>query len=407
MRGILRLRQLISAALAVAVITGCGEPQTSQPYTGSGQTRQGAPATLTGDMIASALRSSGLPIAEVRVFTAETDPNKLLGRPGQYTAKVSWKDQRARDTEDATVELYPEREAMERRAKYIEELGRQSTLLLQYVYSDPERGAVLRVPKDLTPEQAKDYQTWWATVGTQRKFTPSAPVVLAAPSPAPTQEIAGPVVPTALPVATRAASTQPTAQVPAGVSNANRGITFGKPITLGTGQLAVAAVLATNTTDQVKSFTVKATYRKGAAILGTALGAVNDMRPGQQQAVMLAGIGGIPVDADTVRVDMDTMVREARSTPGAEAAAKITFGRPTVRGTGPLTLVEVEATNGDTAIHSFTVQAAFLRGGELIGVGTGAVNDIAAGQIKTASLAVQGTTTGSDAVVVTVDTMVR
>jgi hypothetical protein len=52
-------------------------------------------APLDNDAIQQALGASGFPIGEVRTFTAETDPNSLLGRPNQYTVKVSWKDARA------------------------------------------------------------------------------------------------------------------------------------------------------------------------------------------------------------------------------------------------------------------------------------------------------------------------
>ena len=63
----------------------------------------GAPVglvALTEDAIVDALSASDLPITNLEVFDAETDPNSLLGRPGQYTVKVSWEDGRLTDSLD-------------------------------------------------------------------------------------------------------------------------------------------------------------------------------------------------------------------------------------------------------------------------------------------------------------------
>ena len=39
-------------------------------------------------------RQSGLPILGWSLFTAETDDERLLGKPGQYSSKVSFSDRR-------------------------------------------------------------------------------------------------------------------------------------------------------------------------------------------------------------------------------------------------------------------------------------------------------------------------
>lgn len=157
----------------------------------------------------------------------------------------------------------------------------------------------------------------------------------------------------------------------------------------------------------MKSFTVKATFKNGDTIAATAAGAVNDLAPGQTRAVTLVSTQSIPERYDSVRVDVDTMVREANSTPGAAAAAMIAFGAPAVRSDGSLTTVDVEVTNRDSTAHSFTVQAAFLKGDQLLSVASGAVNDLAAGQTKTATLISVGSVTGYDKVLLAVDTLVR
>lgn len=86
-----------------------------------------------------------------KVHTEETDPNKLLGRPGQYLAKVNWTERGG----EATIEVYPDAESAKKRAEYVETIGKNSPMLLQYVYVHPTRHAVLRLPKELTPKQAE------------------------------------------------------------------------------------------------------------------------------------------------------------------------------------------------------------------------------------------------------------
>ncbi len=176
---------------------------------------------------------------------------------------------------------------------------------------------------------------------------------------------------------------------PAHAQDAN-GIMFGEPVTLGTTGLATVGVLVTNTSDQVMSFTVKATYKSGDTIVATASGAVNDLMAGQVRAAMLLSMTPIPSAYDGVRVDVDTLVVRQPRTAGADAAAQITFGRPFIRSLGGLSTVEIEVTNSDSAAHSFTVQLAALSSGQIVGVASGAVNDLGAGQTKTASLLASG-----------------
>ena len=111
---------------------------------------------------------------------------------------------------------------------------------------------------------------------------------------------------------------------------------------------------------------------------------------------MLVSTEPIPATAESVRIDVDTMVIDTEMTAGAEAAKRITFGPPAVSSSGGFTQINVEVTNNDTKEHSFTVQALFMQGATLVGIGSGAVNDVAAGQTKTATLIVQGTAEGAE-----------
>jgi hypothetical protein len=202
--------------------------------------------------------------------------------------------------------------------------------------------------------------------------------------------------PTAVPKPTTAPP--PTAAPkPAG----DRGIVFGEVVQLGANTVGVPT---TNASELVKSFTVTATFKNGDTIAGTASGAVNDLPPGQRRAVTLLS-QALPATFDSARVEVTTMVQEARSTPGATAAAKLTFGKPTIKALGNTSSIDVEVTNTDTAQHSAVLGAGFYEGDQLVGVGSGALNDIAGGQTKTATLLVQGKASGDPEL--TVNTVVR
>jgi hypothetical protein len=94
------------------------------------------------------------------IFDAETDPNHLLGRPGQYIAKAVFWDARIGDVERGpeagTVEIFRSNRDLLDRMKYIEEIGRKLPFLLQYQY---RKGlALLRLSKKFTPAQAQEYE---------------------------------------------------------------------------------------------------------------------------------------------------------------------------------------------------------------------------------------------------------
>ena len=49
---------------------------------------------MTATTVANAMIASGVPATIAFTYTAENDPNKLLGRQGGYTSKVSLQDSR-------------------------------------------------------------------------------------------------------------------------------------------------------------------------------------------------------------------------------------------------------------------------------------------------------------------------
>ncbi|HST17041.1 MAG TPA: hypothetical protein VLK36_05190 [Gaiellaceae bacterium] len=111
--------------------------------------------------VVTALRQAGLPIGLVRYYTASSDPNKLLGRPGQYNGKANFRDQTLSGTgfdveNGGSVETFSNLAAARRRFNYVSHVTESSPLLTEYDYL--EGTVFLRLSHELTPKQAKVYE---------------------------------------------------------------------------------------------------------------------------------------------------------------------------------------------------------------------------------------------------------
>jgi hypothetical protein len=122
-----------------------------------------APAsqTTSADAVLKAFQAAGIPISNIVVLTADSDSNKLLGRPNQYIAKVVWKDSRISTSGDpgidtgGTLELFLNTDDLQVRKQYIEAITK-SSIFAEYTYA---RGVMLlRLSHELTPDQAKGYE---------------------------------------------------------------------------------------------------------------------------------------------------------------------------------------------------------------------------------------------------------
>ncbi|MFW1844350.1 hypothetical protein ACG9YY_15635 [Acinetobacter pittii] len=108
----------------------------------------------------------------VHPFTEEDDLNNQLGRPNQYIEKVSWPDKRIdpkfesdgfyddeidpSEYKGGTIEKFRNTADLNRRYEYIKNIYLKSPFLNQYMY---KKGLFLiRLDKDLTPTQAKQYE---------------------------------------------------------------------------------------------------------------------------------------------------------------------------------------------------------------------------------------------------------
>jgi hypothetical protein len=123
------------------------------------------PVVLSAEYVIGVLKSAGLPIGQSVVYNEATDPNNLIGRPGQYVAKGTWHDTRLEPPtaldklgvdDGGGVEIFATNAAAQKRYEYIKAIGEGSPLFLEYGYV---QGVVyLRVSKELTPSQFEEYK---------------------------------------------------------------------------------------------------------------------------------------------------------------------------------------------------------------------------------------------------------
>ena len=108
---------------------------------------------------AEALKQAGFPISSISDYTDKTDPNGLLGRPGEYTSKVNWADTRVEqydvdeDPLGGTIEVFSSKNDMESRKQYLEMMA-----VNEYIYESPDGLALMRIDYDIVPDDAKQYE---------------------------------------------------------------------------------------------------------------------------------------------------------------------------------------------------------------------------------------------------------
>src|SRR5665648_988685 len=145
-----KIMYLLSIGLMV-ILLGCGAPTSTTPAKEATQPAK----VITAEGISDSFKNGGLPMTDIVVYTEETDTNKLMGRPNQYISKVNFMDSRVTDSKKGgRLEACTDAQT---RFHYIESVTKDTPMLLQYMYL--KGNALLRIDKDLTPTQAKEYET--------------------------------------------------------------------------------------------------------------------------------------------------------------------------------------------------------------------------------------------------------
>ena len=112
----------------------------------------------TAEDVVTALYQRGLPIQNPIIYTAETDPEGLLGTMNQYTSKVSWIDPNVMDRQGTLerggiVEVFPSEALAQERLR---QLG-QMLISQSGAFSQVNR-AVLRLSTGFDEDQVTAYQ---------------------------------------------------------------------------------------------------------------------------------------------------------------------------------------------------------------------------------------------------------
>lgn len=122
---------------------------------------------LTSEEIVAAFKEAGLPVGTVEVYDASTDPNELLGRPGQYTAKFNFADtgleQYGEDLRGGSLESFGSEKDLQNRVDYIKSIMDSMPGLVEYQYVNGLM--LLRLDKGLTPDQAAAYDMVFQGLG--------------------------------------------------------------------------------------------------------------------------------------------------------------------------------------------------------------------------------------------------
>jgi serine/threonine-protein kinase len=152
------LARAVCVAGAAAAVVSCSQ---SAPT----ETAQPAPAA-TAQSAAEAIKAAVPEITRVIPLTEDNDSNNLLGRPNGYTAAVVLVDSRSTAVCDlakpgadcgATVEQWPDQDAAQRRADYIQGI-RASMQGLGTEWTIVKDNLLLRVTGNLTPSVEKAYE---------------------------------------------------------------------------------------------------------------------------------------------------------------------------------------------------------------------------------------------------------
>lgn len=125
------------------------------------------PIEKNAETILEGLAAQGAPITGHVAYTAATDPNELLGRPGGYNSKANFADERveARGTEPfevtggGSIEVYDTSSGATERARYIRDLL-DSVGLLGNEYHIRRGTVLVRLSEGLVPEDVVEYEQW-------------------------------------------------------------------------------------------------------------------------------------------------------------------------------------------------------------------------------------------------------
>lgn len=166
------VRALPVLAIVAFAVSGCAVNTAPEQIVPSGPTVKlatrsvAAPAQiqLSASQVAKTIAAKVPDMKASTIFTAATDPNKRLGRPGGYTSKVDFTDARVTDAKTGkgvdlggSIEVFPTTGEAQKRSDYIQGIL-QGAPMFGTEYHYLSGGALVRVTGTLTPDQAAEYE---------------------------------------------------------------------------------------------------------------------------------------------------------------------------------------------------------------------------------------------------------
>jgi hypothetical protein len=165
--------RIVIVFIAVVAVTACGgSQQAGSASSPTSLSSPQAPALLTPEQVVAKLQAGGMLVGQITVFTASTDPNKVLGRPHQYSGKTTWVDTSLPVPSDPTdisaggsIEAFASVGDLTTRSQYVANIAK-TPLFAEYDYISPAGLVFMRLSGTLVPEQALRY------VAAAKKFLP-------------------------------------------------------------------------------------------------------------------------------------------------------------------------------------------------------------------------------------------
>ncbi|MFF1608866.1 hypothetical protein ACFVYA_13895 [Amycolatopsis sp. NPDC058278] len=156
-----------AAALSLAACSSSGGAPTATDSGGVIAPAEAASGPKSADDVTKTLTDKIPTVKPFKTYTAEDDPNHLLGRPNGYISKTAFSDSRVKADdveyldEDAverggSVEVYTDEAGAKARMDFIQSIAKGMPAVGEYDYV--KNGVLVRVSRFLTPDQAKAYQ---------------------------------------------------------------------------------------------------------------------------------------------------------------------------------------------------------------------------------------------------------
>jgi hypothetical protein len=161
---------LTLAACSSSQATSSSDQASTAPNANSAVATPAQPTALTAAQIMAKLTTAVPSAKQTIAYTAATDPNSLLGRPGQYVGDIHFSDARVpkNKTEFSTpgdvefggaVETFATVQDAQNRATYVEKVT-QALGSIAGEYDFQHGHVLIRVSRFLTPDQVAAYKTF-------------------------------------------------------------------------------------------------------------------------------------------------------------------------------------------------------------------------------------------------------